>query len=228
MSQTTLVSMDSIDEKTQSKQTDNSSKCSLVTVILYILALSSSAGVLLLSKHLYFDLFSCPKAQAVFTGKINWDEATRLSFDEKNVTILRAVNKNRCYVIPRTSTPSHKLQLIREVISTADRHAILGEDGSRFCQREAVYLLDVVKESTRFRRNADSCKDVVLDCANGVIGEVRSCLADEKSKLVMERMCLSDTEVKVTLSKAPSTKKAMILLEKNTICDDRQTKGLSC
>uniref|UniRef100_A0AC34F1Y5 Uncharacterized protein n=1 Tax=Panagrolaimus sp. ES5 TaxID=591445 RepID=A0AC34F1Y5_9BILA len=225
----------------------------LSTNIAVFLAIASALSVLLLANYLYFGL-TCRGARGnqqnninstqIFTEKIHWDGAVRLTIDEKNITLLRTMAKHRCYILPKTSAVMRKLQLVREIIDNNDKLNVLGKDGLRFCSDDKIYLLETLSDNPRQKREAaieaavdplqvsyedrsPRCVDLILDCAEGQIGEVRSCYTWINGAMTMKQTCLSPKEFKVTLTK-PTGRIMKVQREQAAICFERRQNGLRC
>jgi hypothetical protein len=233
---------------------NNASKCEcLSTNIAVFLAIVSALSVLLLANYLYFGLTCRGKhnpnsinSTQFFTEKIHWDGAVRLTIEEKNITLLRTMAKHRCYILPRTSASAvvlmRKLQLVREIIDENDKLNVLGGDGKKFCSDDKIYLLEALSEGTRQKRDSTAagdplqlsyekrsprCVDLILDCAEGEIGEVRSCYTWINGAMTMKQTCLSQKEFKITLTK-PTGRIMKVQREQALICFERRQNGLRC
>ncbi|KAK0390365.1 hypothetical protein QR680_019325 [Steinernema hermaphroditum] len=191
-----------------------------------------------------------PQKRALFDRNGRWDGSERIVIAEKNVTVVRAHSNDRCYVVPlRLAVDQQQLkqhvELVEEITNPTILEKVAGVDAVDFCHDHRVFFMadpQAKLPSRRRRRDAEKtvdpqklkyeersprCMDVLLDCADGKIGEVHSCFTWINGVMAMDRECLSPTEFKVTLQK-PKGRILKIQKEQWDICKERRKEGLRC
>uniref|UniRef100_A0AC35TTB0 Acid phosphatase n=1 Tax=Rhabditophanes sp. KR3021 TaxID=114890 RepID=A0AC35TTB0_9BILA len=78
------------------------------------------------------------------------------------------------------------------------------------------------------KKQIPSCKDLLLDCTQNVIGEISECGTWQDDVMKMERVCLSPTEFQVTLYKPLVLSQARFHDDLKALCIEREKLGLPC
>ncbi|KAH7728799.1 hypothetical protein AAVH_03169 [Aphelenchoides avenae] len=120
---------------------DTKGCCGVPAFAVLILAAVSALFALLLANYLYIG-WGCNRSKALFDTEVRWDGSERISIAEKNVTVIRALSKERCYVL-RNNLPNkagNEVSVIRKLDET-ELHALAGDDAVLFCKGEDTYLL---------------------------------------------------------------------------------------
>ncbi|TKR72113.1 hypothetical protein L596_019623 [Steinernema carpocapsae] len=186
--------------------------------------------------------------KTMFERNGRWDSSERIMIAEKNITVVRAHSSDRCYIVPlRLAVDQQQLkqhvELVEEITNTRILESLAGIDAVDFCKNHRVFFMadPQIKATSRRRREAAAvdplklkyeersprCMDVLLDCADGKIGEIHSCFTWINGVMAMDRECISPTEFKVTLKK-PEGRILKIQKEQWEICKERRKEGLRC